>query len=64
MPPLPIMAYSVRTDSEVTVAQLGHEVADLSLGQVERGPEGGMPAAMEGGMEERAGISREQGPPE
>ena len=38
MPPLPIMAYSVRTDSEVTVAQLGHEVADLSLGQVERGP--------------------------
>ena len=41
------MAYSVRTDSEVTVAQLGHEVADLSLGQVERGPEGGMPAAME-----------------
>ena len=53
MPPIPIMAYSVRADSEVTVAQLGHEVADLSLGQVERGPEGGMPAATEGGMEFR-----------
>ena len=44
MPPSAIMAYSVRISSNVAIAQLSHEVADLPYVQVERRSGGGMPA--------------------
>ena len=44
MPLSAIMAYSVRVFSNVAIAQLSHEVADLLCGQVERRSGGGIPA--------------------
>ena len=44
MPQSAIMAYSVRVFSNVAIAQLSHEFADLNYVQVERRSGGGMPA--------------------